>query len=628
MRKTKTLAAMMTMLLSALPSGMCAENLADSLALQEVVVTGSRGATDVRHLPMTVTIVDRMTLKAEHQTSVLPTVMREVPGLFVTSRAMMGYGVSTGAAGGINLRGITGGAGQLLVLIDGHPQYQGIYGHPISDSYQTLMAERVEVLRGPASVLYGSNAMGGVMNIVTRQARQDGVNTNIQLGAGSYGTIQAEASNQVRSGKFSSTVSAQYGRTDNHRPRMGFEQYGGYLKLGYDFNEHWNAYVDANITHFNASYPGTEDKPMYDADQWITRGVVSAALENHYGNTSGALSVYSNFGRHKIDDGTAAPTAPTQRYFRSKDALTGVSLYQSIQLFEGNRVTAGVDYMHIYGNAYYTSKATGDNLDTPNKQSGRSYRNEIAGYVDFRQDLLDWLTIDLGARVDHHSITGTEFVPQGGIVVRPIEAGEIKAMASKGFRNPTMREMYLYPPSNTDLEPERLWNYELSWKHRLSSFTYGANLFYIKGDNMILTQQVDGKPRNVNTGEIENWGFELEAAYHVDSHLSMKANGAYLHMKNKVVAAPELTAYAGVNYRWGKWFATLGLQYINNLYTAVGNDEKMERFALLDASVTYAATRNISIWARGENLLAQKYEINLGYPMPRATFMGGINVNF
>ena len=640
MEKKKAFVVILTVMMTAVPSGQIyAEglrvgehssgiNLADSLEIGEVVVTGTRHATDVRHLPMTVTIVDRATLTAEHQSSVLPTVMREVPGLFVTSRSMMGYGVSTGAAGGINLRGITGGAGQLLVLIDGHPQYQGIYGHPIADSYQTLMAESVEVLRGPASVLYGSNAMGGVMNIVTRQTKHDGVNTNIQLGAGSYGTIQAEGSNQVRSGKFSSTVSAQYNRTDNHRPRMGFEQYGGYLKLGYDFNEHWNAYVDANITHFNASYPGTEDKPMYDADQWITRGVVSAALENHYDNTSGALSVYSNFGRHKIDDGTAAPTAPTQRYFRSKDALTGVSLYQSIQLFEGNRVTAGVDYMHIYGNAYYTSKATGDILDTPNKQSGRSYRNEIAGYVDFRQDLLDWLTIDLGARVDHHSITGTEFVPQGGIVVRPIEAGEIKAMASKGFRNPTMREMYLYPPSNTDLEPERLWNYELSWKHRLSSFTYGANLFYIKGDNMILTQQVDGKPRNVNTGEIENWGFELEAAYHVDSHLSMKANGAYLHMKNKVVAAPELTAYAGVNYRWGKWFATLGLQYIKNLYTAVGNDEKMERFALLDASVTYAATRNISIWARGENLLAQKYEINLGYPMPRATFMGGINVNF
>ena len=626
----KTIAVMLTMMMTAVPSGQVyADNLADSLALQEVVVTGTRNATDVRHLPMTVTVVGRDLLTAEHQTSVLPTVMREVPGLFVTSRAMMGYGVSTGAAGGINLRGITGGAGQLLVLIDGHPQYQGIYGHPISDSYQTLMAERVEVLRGPASVLYGSNAMGGVLNIVTRQAKQDGVNTNIQLGAGSYGTIQAEASNQVRSGKFSSTVSAQYGRTDNHRPRMGFEQYGGYLKLGYDLNDHWNAYVDADLTHFNASYPGATDKPMFEADQWITRGVVSAALENHYGNTSGALSVYSNFGRHKIDDGTTDPTAPTQRYFRSKDALTGVSVYQSIQLFEGNRVTAGVDYMHIYGNAYYTSKATGEILDTPNKQSGKSYRNEIAGYVDFRQDLRDWLTIDAGIRLDHHSITGTEWVPQGGIVVRPIETGEIKAMASKGFRNPTMREMYLYPPSNTDLEPERLWNYELSWKHRLNDGTvYGLNVFYLKGDNMIQTMQVDGKPRNVNTGEIENWGIEGEIKFPIGRYFDLRANGSYLHMKNKIVGAPEGMAYVGVDYHQGKWFANLGLQDFANLYTAAGATETKENAWLLNASVTYAATRNISLWARGENLLAQKYEINLGYPMPRATFMGGVSVNF
>ena len=602
---------------------------ADSLALQEIVVTGTRNATDVRHLPMTVTVISRETLTAQHQPSVLPTVMQEVPGLLVTSRSMMGYGVSTGAAGGINLRGVTGGAGQLMVLIDGHPQYQGIYGHPISDSYQTLMAERVEMLRGPASVLYGSNAMGGVLNIVTRRpAGQNAVVTNVTVGAGSYGTVQTEASNQIRSGKFSSTVAAQYNRTDNHRPRMGFEQYGGYLKLGYDLSDHWNTYIDADITHFNASYPGSTDKPMYDADQWITRGVVSAAIENHYGRTSGALSVYSNFGRHKIDDGTTDTAQPTQRYFRSKDALTGISWYQSAQLFEGNRLTVGIDYQHIYGKAYYTSKQTDEVLDTPNKQSGRSYRNEIAGYVDFRQDLLAWLTIDAGIRLDHHSITGSEWVPQAGVVVRPIESGEAKAMVSKGFRNPTMREMYLYPPSNTELEPERLWNYELSWRHRLINFNYGANLFYIKGDNMIQTMPVDGKPRNVNTGEIENWGVEVEAKYAVCSHLSLSANSSYLHMKNKVVAAPEFTGYLGADYRQGKWLATLGFKYIANLYTAVGDTETKENFCLLNASITYALSRNVGLWVRGENLLAQKYEINLGYPMPRATFMGGLSLQF
>ena len=606
------------------PATTSAEELNDSLALQEVVVTGTRNATDVRHLPMTVTVVSRETLTQQNQTSVLPMVMQQVPGLFVTSRSMMGYGVSTGAAGGINLRGISGGAGQLLVLIDGHPQYQGIYGHPISDSYQTLMADRVEVLRGPASVLYGSNAMGGVLNIVTRSMHEDGVKTHINLGSGSYGTVQTEASNQIRSGKFSSTVAAQYNRTDNHRPRMGFEQYGGYLKLGYDFTEHWNAYVDADITHFNSSYPGATNSPMYDADQWITRGVVSATVENHYDKTSGALSVYSNFGRHKIDDGTADPTKPTQRYFRSKDALTGISWYQSAQLFEGNRLTVGVDYMHIYGNAYYTSKQTDEVLDTPNKQSGKSYRNEIAGYVDFRQDLTSWLTIDAGLRLDHHSVSGTEWIPQAGIVVRPIETGEIKAMASKGFRNPTMREMYLYPPSNEELEPERIWNYELSWRHRLGAFHYGANFFYIKGDNMI--QTVNRK--NVNTGEIENYGMELEADYRISSHWSLSTNHSLLHMKNHIVAAPTYKGFLGANYNCCRWMVVAGLQYIGGLYTAVGEQEQKENFCLLNASVAYNVMKGLNLWVRGENLLAQSYEINLGYPMPRATFMGGVNITF
>ena len=605
-----------------------AQSTADSLALQEVVVTGTRNAVDVRHLPMTVTVISREALTKQHQTSILPTVMQQVPGLFVTSRSMMGYGASTGAAGGISLRGISGGTGQLMVLIDGHPQYQGIYGHPISDSYQTLMAERVEVLRGPASVLYGSNAMGGVMNIVTRQAHQDGISTNVNLGAGSYGTVQAEASNQVHSGKFSSTIAAQYGRTDNHRPNMGFEQYGGYLNLGYDLNENWKASLSGNVTHWNASNPGAESQLKLENDQWITRGEVSATLSNNYGCTSGALSVYSNFGRHKINDGyNAEGGTPQTDLFRSKDAVSGVSLYQSAQLFEGNRTTVGVDYQHIYGRAYYTNRETGEVVNTQQRQmqSCHSHANDIAGYVDFRQDLTEWLTIDAGLRYDHHSVAGSEWIPQGGIVVRPIATGEVKAMVSKGFRRANPKEMYLYKSANEELEPERLWNYELSWRHRLDGgLNYGVNLFYIKGDNMIQTINM----KNVNTGEIENYGAELEVKYPICPSFTINGNASYLHMKNKIVAAPEATCYLGIDYHHDKWLATLGAQYVNHLYTAVGDNETKKNFCLLDASVTYAATKALSLWVRGENLLAQKYEINLGYPMPRATFMGGVSVNF
>ena len=604
-----------------------AEELADSLSLQEVVVTGTRNAVDVRHLPYTVNVIGRQTLTEQQQTNVLPTVMQQVPGLMVTSRSMMGYGVSTGAAGGISLRGVSGGAGQLLVLIDGHPQYNGVYGHPISDSYQTLMAERVEVLRGPASVLYGSNAMGGVLNIVTRSMHEDGVKTHINLGAGSYGTVQTEASNQIRSGRFSSTVAAQYSRTDNHRPNMGFEQYGGYVKLGYDISDHWNAAVDMDLTHWNASNPGTVTQPKLENDQWITRGAASLTIENHYNKTSGALSIYDNFGRHKINDGyNADGGTPQTDLFRSKDAVAGVSWYQSAQLFEGNRVTVGLDYQHIYGRAWYTNRETGKTVTTQRRlmQSAHSHENEVAGYVDFRQDINEWLTIDAGLRYDHHSTAGGEWVPQAGIVVRPIETGALKASVSKGFRNPNTREMYMYGTANHDsLRAERLWNYELSWRQSLGGFTYGANLYYIKGDNMI--QTVAGK--NINTGEIENYGVELEAEYRIDSHWSVNTNHSLLHMKNPVVAAPTYKGFLGANFNCQKWSVIAGLQYLNGLYTSVGKDEQKENVCLLNATVNYALCKNVGLWLRGENLLAQSYEINLGYPMPRATFMGGVNIN-
>ena len=124
------------------------ESIQDTTKMAEVVVTGTRNATDIRHLPMTVNTISREQLTAGERTSVLPTIMEEVPGLLVTSRGVMGYGVSTGGSGSINVRGLSSGAGQMLVLIDGHPQYQGIFGHGIADSYQTMIADRVEVLRG------------------------------------------------------------------------------------------------------------------------------------------------------------------------------------------------------------------------------------------------------------------------------------------------------------------------------------------------------------------------------------------------------------------------------------------------------------------------------------------------
>ena len=591
----------------------------------EVVVTGTRIGTDVRHLPMTLSVVGRQQLEESYQPSILPTLNEQVPGLFTTSRGIMGYGVSTGAAGGISLRGIGGSTTTgMLVLIDGHPQYMGLMGHPIADAYQTMLAERVEVLRGPASMLYGSNAMGGVINIVTRGMQKDGVKTNIQAGYGSYNSLQTEASSRVKKGRFYGIVAGSYNRTDGHRTDMEFEQYSGYAKMGYELSGNWKIGGDANVTHFDASNPGTVSEPYIDNDSHITRGMTSIALENHYDRFSGALSFFYNWGRHKIDDGYHPGEKPQTSHFHSKDLMMGVSWHQSAMLFTGNRLTLGFDYQHFGGESWNKVLATGERRPGVDKQM-----DEFAGYADFRQEIGHWLSLDAGIRIDHHSHVGTEWIPQGGIAVRLPGQSELKAMMSKGFRNPTIREMYMFPPQNPDLKPERLTSYELSFSQRLlhNAVSYGANLFYLKGDNVIVTDRSVRK--NVNAGEIENRGLETFIGIRLGDHWNVNANYSWLHMKNPVPGAPEHKMFAGLDFTKGRWTAATGIQYIEGLYTdTTVNQEKQENFILWNVRGSFKLCSYASLFVKGENLLAQRYEINAGFPMPKTTCLGGVNLHF
>ena len=244
---------------------------------------------------------------------------------------------------------------------------------------------------------------------------------------------------------------------------MGFEQYGGYAKLGYDFTENWRVRADVNVTHFNASNPGAVSVPLVDADQSVTRGMTSLAVENEYERTSGALSVFYNWGDHHINDGyqPSEGETPLDYRFNSHDDMMGISAYQSVRLFRGNRLTAGVDWYRFGGSAwnqYVAGERNGEREDIVDIA-----QHEVAGYVDFRQNIGTWLTFNAGLRVDRHSRLGTEWVPQVGLAFHLPYAIELKASAGKGFRYPTIREMYMFPPQNPDLRPERLWSYEVAF---------------------------------------------------------------------------------------------------------------------------------------------------------------------
>ncbi|MCR4994125.1 MAG: TonB-dependent receptor [Bacteroidales bacterium] len=607
---------------------------ADS-TLNDVVVTGTRTAVPEQAIVSTISTVTGEQLSQMERLSVLPTLTEQVPNLFVTQRGVMGYGVSGGAAGGVSVRGLSSGTGQVMFLVDGHPQYQGIFGHSIADAYQTMLAERIEVVRGPASMLYGSNAMGGVVNIITRDSKREGVHTDLNVGAGSYGSVQTGAHSSVRSGGFFSDVALNFQRSDNHRANMGFYQYGGVAKAGYEFSSHWKAWATFNLTHFAASNPGPVSAPLLEARQWINRGVVEAVAENNYTRTSGAVSVYHNFGRHKINDGHEVTAAARDFLFRSKDALTGVSAHQGFGLWRGNWITVGFDYQNIHGECWNADINTDERLNRKMEQNMHypldKSLTEVAGYLDWREDVTSWWTLEAGVRYDHHSEVGGEWIPQGGMVIRPVRNGELKLSVGKGFRVPNLKEMYLYGIANPDLDPERMLNYEVAWKQRLQSgrLTYGVNLFYLKADNLIGTMMVPalGRNANYNTGETEHYGGEIEAAWHINKHWSVNTNHSYLHTQKAILAAPEYKGYFGAQYRVAKLELNGGLQLVSGLCTNV-QTESEENFTLLNLGASYQLLPQLKLWLRGENLLAQKYVINEGFPMPKATVMGGVHVSF
>jgi len=547
--------------------------------------------------------------------------------MFVTQRGITGFGVATGGTGGISLRGVGGSpTTQLLVLIDGHPQYMGVMGHHLPDAYVASDVEKVEVIRGPASILYGSNAMGGAINIITRKQDKEGWSAGGRVMYGSYNTQKYMVNGGIKKGKFYGYLSVNHDRTDGHRPNSDFAITNGYGKLGYRLNDCFHIWGDVSLASFEAQNPGTISQPMIGSIADILRGVTSLTLENNYGKTGGALKFFYNFGNHQVNDGYAEGGSPQKYFFRSNDHNYGITFYQSFRPFSGNLITAGIDYKNFGGRAWNEFTDATPNTDLLDKTSLR----ELAGYVIVQQTLFGKLTMNAGIRLEDSEQFGSEWVPQAGLSYRPLQHTVLKASVSKGFRSPTLREMYMFPRKNPDLLPERMVNYEVSVGQGFFNGRLTAELtgYIINGSNLIMTEMVNGSPKNLNAGDFKNRGIEMSLRWNVMKNLDLKGNYSCLNMKKPVLNAPEQQAYMAASYRLKKWSMNVNYQYIHGLYLKLGDATPpiTEHYGLLNARVSYRPLKWLDVFVKGENLADKTYQTFNGYPMPGVTVFGGVNL--
>lgn len=578
----------------------------DSVQLEDVVVTGSKFETSRKLIPLSVSQISAENIKQSGHYNVISTLSAYVPGVFITERNILGFGVATGGSGAINVRGVGSSPNtQVLVLIDGHPQYQGIFGHPLPDAYVASDVEKVEVIRGPASVLYGSNAMAGTINIITKKQQTEGLTATVNVVYGSYNTQKYAGTFGFKKDKLSLFVSANHASTDGIRENTDFKISNGYLKAGYELDQHWKLTADVNLAQYEANDNGKVSPPAPSPIPFhidVLRGKAALSVENKYDKLDGAIKLYHNFGEHDLSDG-----------FKSVDRNSGLMLYQNCRISDQSHVTAGFDVKQYGGHAVDPKPLIP--VDTT------VFVYELAGYALIRQKLLQIVDLNAGLRFEYSSVFGNQWVPMAGAVVRAGETTNFKASVSKGFRSPTVMELYLYAP-NAELKPERMMNYELSWLQSYLSNRLSTELtaFLVEGENMI--QVVGGTRQNVGT--FSNRGIEFAAKYRVTNQLNVQANYTFLDMEKKIVAAPKHQFNINLNYQYEMVNFNVAAQHVNTLYAAL-NPGNIQNFTLFNARVSVKASKQLDIFAAGHNLLSQQYQINDGYPMPRINFHGGVN---
>ncbi len=580
------------------------EKVHDSIPLSEVVVTGSKTEISRKLVPLSVSQINSSDIENSGQINVLPVIGNFVPGFFVTERSLLGFGVATGGSGGITMRGISSAPNSsVLVLIDGHPQYQGIFGHPLPDAYVASDIEKVEVIRGPASILYGSNAMSGVINLITKKQKEEGVKMNLSASYGSYNTQKYHGTIGFRKGKWSAFASANHDRTDGIRENTDFKISNGYLKTGVEINPNFSAVADVSIAHINANDNGTIYNPSpFNID--ILRGKAAISIDNKFENADGSVKIYHNFGEHILSDG-----------FESTDRNSGIMLYETLKLWNGNSITVGSDIKQFGGIA--NRGVAANQFKTV---------NELALYAYTLQKFGGKFALNAGLRYENNSVYGDEFIPMFGVSYLQSENTSFKASASKGFRSPTIMEMYLYAP-NPDLKPERMMNYEVSWLQALmaNKLQFELTAYLVKGENLIQVVPPVVTIRQ-NAGTFNNKGIELLVKYQILKQLIVQGNYSFIDTEKPVLAAPRHQANLSLNYSHKIWNFNIASQFVEKLYTRIAPTSVTQTYTLINARVSAQVLPWANIFVMSNNLLNQKYEINYGYPMPGFYFNTGVNL--
>ena len=604
----------------------------ESFDLGEIVVTATKTPHLLKDVPGSVTVITKEEIEESGAVD-LGEALEKVGGIKIRD-----YG-SMGAATNITIRGST--PNQVLVLIDGRPTALPSLGTTDLSLYPVDNVERIEVVRGPFSSLYGADALGGVVNIITRDAPEKPT-TEFDLSYGSFNTQIYQMNYGAKKGKFGYFITGGKNSSDGDRKNSGCDGKHFTTKLSYDISSDAKLSLSLGYLYQSLDVPGSLSWPSPNAHQNDEKDWADLTYNLKLGESSDIMAKLF-FNRHWLEYKNPHIFFPSDS--ETKVNQVGLELQQNLSLNEMNLLTYGVAH----------KKDEVEVNDRINDTSMIGGGKELSTTGIYLQDEINFealpLTLVPGLRYDAPSAYEKRVSPKMSALYKLREKTGIRASVGAAYRAPTVDDLYWYEDwgwgmgayGNPDLKPEKSTSWDLGVEHQFNEKVLARTTYFRSEVKDLITWAEDPVgswhyvATNVDKALIQ--GVEAESKFQFSPEIFASLSYTYTDARDKgetyydkyLLYQPRDKVDCTLGYENKNGFkAGIGVEYIGSTYSDRDNTEtrKLNEYPLLSARVSKTIGKYAEVYLVGKNLTDEEYQVYRNYPMPGMSVTGGVKIKF
>ncbi len=588
---------------------------AEPIVMDPVVVTATRTETPLSQIGSSVTIITAEEIEKKQQSKVID-VLRSAPGISIAQNGGMGSSVS------IYQRGTD--TKHTLILLDGieFRDASSTGGGANLANISTDNIERIEIVRGAQSVIYGSDAIGGVINIITKKGSSE-PHGYASIEKGAYQTTETTAGISGGSDTTRASFSYSHINTDgfsSYNEKDGFSEKDGYkstnigLNLGVDLSKIFTLNMNLRIADAETEFDSYDSSWMMADTDAVTDSFEVA------GRSEGVFSLLD--GRWKVIIGASVTdsnhtTSGTYDNYEYNGKVTKIDLQNTIKLNQNNTLVVGLE----------TEK---EEYDTSYGDAGE-VRNRAA-FVQ-NQLIIDDFAIALGIRMDNHEEFGTETTWRVAPTYNFKTSGtKLKASLATGFKAPSLYQLYSYY-GNTELDPETSTSVDVGIEQEFldRSLILGITWFHNKIDDYIDYSFAASQYYNIE--ELTTEGVETSADWYPCDYVDVKLAYTYTDTADgsgaRKARIPLHKGSLDVNmYPIDNVQVNVGILYVGERYDGSYSDETLGGYTLVNLAASWQIIENLKIYGRVDNLFDKQYEEVAGYGTAGASAYLGLKASF